>query len=137
MDQQGRTSAIDQHERTAADVLKDIGSNLQQIVRSEIVLARMELSETAQQARSAGVMLGGGGVLAVLALAFLLLAGMFALAIVLSLWLSALIVSILSLIAALTALSRGRQRLKAIRPPRDTIETVKENLKWMKEEPRS
>jgi len=137
VDQQGRTSAIDQHERTAADVLKDIGSNLQQIVRSEIVLARMELSETAQQARSAGVMLGGGGVLAVLALAFLLLAGMFALAIVLSLWLSALIVSILSLIAALTALSRGRQRLKAIRPPRDTIETVKENLKWMKEEPRS
>lgn len=139
MDKQGRDSATVEHDReytrTTADVIKDIGAHFQQIVRSEIALARMELSEAGQRARSAAVILGGAGLLGIFALGFLLLAGMFALAIVLPLWLAALVISILSVLGASAAYASGRRRLKRIRPPKDTIQTVRENLKWIKEEP--
>jgi uncharacterized membrane protein len=134
-------SVPDQHDRedarTMADVLKDIGSEIRQLVRSEIALARMELGETAQRARSAGLALGAGGLFAVFALQFVLLAAMFGLAVVLPLWISALIISVLSLIIGWAGLTSGRRRLKLIRPPRDTVQTVQEDLKWIKEEPRS
>ena len=123
-------------QRSIGDILKDIGASLQQIIRSEIQLAKVEVTESARGARSAALMLATGGLFGLYALGFLLLTLMFALETVLPNWLAALIVGVLLLSAASIGISRGRQRMKAIRPPQNTLQTVKEDLQWMKEQPR-
>lgn len=118
-------------ERSVPEVLRDISNGIQQIVRSEIKLAKIEVGETAKQARTSAVAFGGGGLLGVYAAGFLLLTVMFALEIVLPNWLAALIVGILALAGAGIGVSIGRERLKAIRPPSKTMQTVKEDLEWI------
>ncbi|HLG99389.1 MAG TPA: phage holin family protein [Bryobacteraceae bacterium] len=140
MDNRGRTSAtvdIGSNERSIGDVLKDIGNSIQQIVRSEIKLARMEMTDSARGARSAAIAFGSGGVLGLYAVGFLLLTIMFALEIALPNWLAALIVGVLSLIGAAVGISAGRARLKTVKPPEKTIQTVKEDFQWTKEQTRS
>lgn len=146
MDYRGRTSAaVEEEPRAAAesngrsigDVLKDIGSSIQDIVRWEIKLAKIEVADSARRARSSSIMLGGGGLLAIFAIGFLLLAAMFALEIVLPAWLAALIIGVLLCIGAAVGLSIGRDRLKAIQAPNKTMQTVREDLQWMKEQARS
>ena len=149
MDYQGRTSSTamdeerlmdeesDANARPVSSVLQDIRVNIQEIVRSEVKLAKIELSDTVVRVRSASTMLGGGSVLGVYAIGFFLLTAMLALDIVLPSWLSALIVGILALAGAAIGLSKGRQVLKTIRPPEKTIQTVKEDLLWTKEQVKS
>lgn len=141
MDRFGNTSASTlgsaSSERPISDVLKDIVANLQDILRSEIQLARIEISDALRKLRNAGIPLAGGGVLGIYALGFLALAVMFALELVLPNWAAALIVGILLLIGAAVGISSGRALLKEVEPPRKTIQTVKENLEWIKEQPRS
>ena len=140
MDNRGRytsgTLAPETSERSISEVLKDIGSSLQQIIRWEFQLAKIELSESARQARSSAFMLGSGGILGVFALGFLLLAALFALELVLPAWLSALIVGVLLLTGAAIGISSGVQRFQAVRPPRKTIQTVKEDLQWINDQPK-
>lgn len=116
MDQQGRFSATDQHEYRGAwsitDVLGDIETRIKEIVRSEIAVASMEFAEAAKRARPAARMLALGAVLMAFAVGFFLLTAMFAVAIVLPLWLAGLVTALASLIIALSALSVGRKRLK-------------------------
>lgn len=146
MDYRGRTSAaLDEESRTAAesngrsigDVLKDIGASIQDIVRWELKLAKIELADSARRARSSSILLAGGGLLGIYGIGFLLLAVMFALAIVLPWWAAALIVGGLLCIGAGIALSIGRERWKAIQAPNKTMQTVREDLQWMKEQAKS
>lgn len=135
MDYRGRTSAAPDTEsngRSFSDVLKDIGTSLQDIVRSEIKLAKIEVTDSIERLRSASAMLAGGGLLGIFAVAFILLAALFALEIVLPAWLAALVLGVLLLGGAVVGISVGRQRLKAIRGPRKTIQTMKEDLEWTK-----
>jgi len=144
VDYRGRTSATlegsgaaDLNQRSIGDVLKDIAASIQEIVRSEIKLAKVELTDRARRVRSSAVILGGGALFGIYGIAFILLAIMFALEIVLPAWLSALIVGALTLIGAGLGISIGRQRMKAVRAPEQTIQTVKEDLQWMKEQAKS
>lgn len=146
MDYRGQTSAaLDEESRTAAesngrsigDVLKDIGASIQDILRWEIKLAKIELADSARRVRSTSLMLAGGGLLGIFAIGFLLLAAMFALEIVLPAWAAALIVGGLLCIGAGVGLSIGRDRLKAIQAPHKTMQTVREDLQWMKEQAKS
>ena len=141
MDGRGRQGAedvaVESNERPLADVLKDVGSAIQRIVQSEIKLAKIEITESVRQARSCATAFGTGGILGIYALGFLLLTVMFALEIVLPNWLAALIVGMILMLGAGLAISSGRERLKSIRAPHKTIQTVKEDLQWMKEQSRS
>lgn len=140
MDSRGNTSATlttDNNERSIPEVLKGIVSSIQQIIRSEIKLAKREVTENAQQARSAAIALAADGVFGIYALGFLLLAAMFALELVLPNWLSALIIGLVLLAGTGLGISLGRQRLKTIRPVRKTMQSVKEDVQWMTEQPRS
>ena len=59
-------------DRPVTEVLKDITANVQEMVRSEIRLARAEISEETQKTISAGKLLGAGAGLGVLAVGFVL-----------------------------------------------------------------
>jgi uncharacterized membrane protein YqjE len=125
------------NERSIADVLRDIATNIQEIVRSEIRLARLELTEEGQKFITGARVLAIGAVVALYGVGFVLLAALFALELVLPTWASAIILGAVLLIAAWIAVSAGLRRLKTVKPPVKTMQTVKEDALWMKEQPKS
>jgi uncharacterized membrane protein YqjE len=125
------------NERSIADILKDIVGNMQEIVRSEVRLAKSELRNEATKTKSAAVAMAIGAVMAVFALLFLLWTVVDALAMVLPQWAAPLIVSVTLAIIAVVAFSVGRSRFKQVHPaPERTIESVKENVEWLKHQAR-
>ena len=121
-------------ERSVSDVFQDILRNLQEMVRSEIRLAKVEIRGEVKRAVSSGVWIAAGGVAAMSAWIFLLWALAYGLATRMSMWAATLIVALVMAAAAATLLMSGIRRAKRIRPiPERTVESVKENLEWMKQ----
>src|SRR5829696_5935829 len=113
--------------RKLPEVLQDIVGNIQDILRSEIRLAKTEMKEQASVAGSAAGMLGAGALMAVYALGFLLAAGVLALALVMAPWIAALIVGVAAGMIGAVLIQIGRKRMKKVEPaPRRTIDSVKE-----------
>jgi uncharacterized membrane protein YqjE len=122
-----------QNERSVPDAVQAIVGNVQEIFRSEVRLAETELKEKAVKAGKATAMLGAGIVLGIYALGFLLLTIMFALAVAIPAWAAALCVCILAGAIAAVCVAAGRTEFKRVNPrPERTIETMKENVEWMK-----
>ncbi|MGA8027025.1 MAG: phage holin family protein [Bryobacteraceae bacterium] len=122
-----------ENSRSIVDVLEDILANVQTIVRSEVRLAKTEITEEATKAGRAAGMMAGGVVAALFTVWLLLLTIVFALATVIPMWSAALLVFLL--MAALTALLliAGKKRFKTVHAkPEKTIESVKENVEWVK-----
>jgi uncharacterized membrane protein YqjE len=127
--------ATPQTQRSFADVLQDIVANIQQIVRSEVRLAQVEIKEKASRASKPASVLISGIVLALFGLGFLLLAAVYALSLVLPAWLSALIVAVVVGIIASGLIASGLTALKQINPvPEKTAQTMKENVQWAKDQ---
>lgn len=125
-------------DRSAADVIRDIVGNLQEIIRSEVRLARTEIREDAGDLAKATAILAAGAVAGMFGLLFLLLALTYGLTTVLSPAASALIVGVALAVTAAVLISTGRGRLKKVSAkPDKTIETVKENIEWLKGQTRS
>lgn len=122
-------------ERSMGDVLKDIISNVQEMVRSEIRLARVELRDEASHAAGAAKLIGIGAGLALLGAAFLLVTVALLLALVMPAWLATLIVGAVLGISGFVMLQKGRADFAMPRPTK-TIENVKENVEWMKSQTR-
>ena len=120
-------------DRSVVDVLNDIFGNLQDIVRSEIRLAKAEAVEDLRGARSAALGFGIALLAAAFAGLFLLLSGMYALSLVMSTWGAALCVAVatgvFSAVAYLLAVRRIRTRAHVT--PR-TAASIKENVEWAK-----
>ena len=121
-------------DRTFSDVLQSIVRNVQEIVRSEVRLAKTEIREEAVKAKSASLFLGAGAVSAIFAILFLLLTIVYALSLIMPSWAAALIVgAALAVIATLTLMA-GLKRFKQIHPtPERTVESIKENVVWAKQ----
>lgn len=121
-------------DRSVTDVFQDILHNLQDMVRSEIRLAKVEIRGEVKQAASSGVWIAAGGVAAMSAWTFLAWAGAYALATRMPMWAATLLVSLLMAAAAWALIMGGLRRAKRIHPiPERTVESVKENLEWMKQ----
>ena len=121
-------------ERSVSDVLQDILRNLQEMVRSEIRLAKLEIRGEITHAVSSGAWIAAGGVAAMSALTFLLWALTYALATRMSMWAATLIVALVMAAAAGALIMTGIRRAKRIHlMPERTVESVKENLEWMKQ----
>jgi uncharacterized membrane protein YqjE len=127
--------ATPQTQRTVSDVLQDIIGNVQQIIRSEFRLAKAELKEKADRASKPAVFVASGALITVYGLGFLFLAAVYGLAVVMPEWAAALIVGAVLSIIGVMVLSSGRAKLKAIDPtPDKTVQTLKENVQWAKEQ---
>jgi uncharacterized membrane protein YqjE len=121
-------------ERSVSDVLQDILRNLQDMVRSEIRLAKVEIREERRRAVSSGLWIGAGAVAAVSAWIFVLWALAYALATRMPMWAATLVVALAMAVAAAVLIKGGMGRIKRIQPiPERTVESVKENLEWMKQ----
>jgi uncharacterized membrane protein YqjE len=120
-------------DRSIAAVLSDIVGDVQQIIRAEVRLAKVEVRDELGKAKRAIAFMSVAGLIGVLALAFLLLAGVYALAIVWPPWAAALAVSVGAGIAGALLFLAGIRQLRNINviPPR-TAATVQENVQWAK-----
>jgi hypothetical protein len=119
--------------RSIPEILKDVLTNIQDIVRAEVRLAKAELGEELSSARTAGLLMGVGAVAAIFCALFLLLACVYALGRVMPNWAAALIVAAAVGVAAAVTLGLGLKRFKTIQAAPKTSASLQENVRWAKE----
>jgi uncharacterized membrane protein YqjE len=119
--------------RSIPEILQDVLTNIQDIVRAEVRLAKAELGEELNRARSGGLLIGVGAVAAIFSTLFLLLACVYALGRVMPNWAAALIVAAAVGVAAAVTLGIGLKRLKSIQAAPKTAASLKENVQWAKQ----
>ena len=122
-----------ENNRSIADVLQDIIANVQAIIRSEVRLAKTEITEEATKASRAASMMVGGAVTGLFTVWLLLLTIIYALATVIPIWSAALLLLVIMAVVTAYLLTAGKKRFKAVHAtPEKTIESVKENVEWVK-----
>jgi uncharacterized membrane protein YqjE len=115
------------------ELIGEITSDLSQLFRQEVELAKAEVREEAKKAGKAGGMLGGAAMAAYLVIVLLSFALVFALGEVMPLGWAALIVAVLWAIVGAVLYSAGRKQLKKVDPvPHRTAETLKEDAQWLR-----
>ncbi|MFB6627354.1 phage holin family protein [Streptomyces sp. NPDC056374] len=108
---------------------------ISELVRAEMRLARAEMTQKGKRYGKGGGLFGATGVIALLGLQALTAACIAALALVLPVWASALVITaVLGILAAVTALAGRKQIARAGTPtPEHTIDSVKADLAEIKE----
>ena len=131
--------ANDLHDRPIGEVAAALTRDLSLLVRQEFELAKIEMREKGRVALPGLGMMGAAGAVALLAggalTAFLILV----LSLVLDDWLAALITGagLAGLAAALALAGKKRVEEMGTPLPEQTIETVKEDAAWVKEQAKS
>jgi len=123
-------------ERSLGDLFSDLSRETTTLVRQEVQLAKAELTQSATEAARGIGMLVAGGAVAYAGLLFLLLAVVFGLIQAgWDAWLSALVVGLVVVAIGAILVLRARESLKpANLAPRRTVETLKEDQEWAKEQ---
>lgn len=123
-------------ERSLGDLFSDLSRETTTLVRQEVQLAKAELTQSATEAARGIGMLVAGGAVAYAGLLFVLLAIVFGLIEAgWDAWLSALVVGVVVVAIGAILVLRARESLKpANLAPRRTIETLKEDQEWAKEQ---
>lgn len=127
------------YDRSLGDLLKDLMADASVLIKQEIALARVEMTEKAKVYARASAMLGVAAVVALFALGALTACIILAIHVALAAWLAALIVGVAYLIIAgifaLVGMARLRRAGKPV--PEQTIQTIKEDVSWAKHQARS
>ena len=123
----------DLRDESIGDLLKRLSQDTSTLVKQEMALARAELTEQGKRAGTGAGMLGGAGVAGLLTLGALTATVIGVLDTAMAFWLAALIVTVIwGAIAGVLAL-QGRNKIKEATPPApQTVETVKEDVRWAK-----
>jgi uncharacterized membrane protein YqjE len=126
----------DLRDRPIGEVASDLARDVSLLVRQEIELAKTEMREKAGIVVPALALLGGAFVVALCAAGALTAFLVIAFAEVLDAWLAALLVGGLLAAAAALLAYAGKERIEdAGSPlPEETIENVKEDAQWVKEQ---
>jgi membrane protein len=130
-DYQGQTEA---RERPTAELLKEFSDQATTLLRKEIALAKVEVTEKGKKAAVGAGMFGGTGVFGFYAFGALTACVILALATAVESWLAALIVGVVyAAIAGVLAL-RGKAQVKRAAPPvpEQAVDSTKEDLEWVK-----
>jgi MFS family permease len=117
-----------------AGLVRGILMDLRTLVREEIALARVEITEQVGRARGAAVSFGIAAAALAFGGTFLLIAIALAIADLLNwpVWSGFLIVAVLLSLAGAVSLSSGRKQVRAIHTvPEETVSTLKENSEWI------
>jgi uncharacterized membrane protein YqjE len=120
-------------EQSIGDLLKQLSQETSTLVRQEMALARVELTEKGKRAGVGAGMLGGAGIAGLLALGTLTAFLILLLDEWMDSWLAALILTVIwGAIAGVLAL-QGRNKVQEATPPAEqTVETLKEDVEWAK-----
>jgi uncharacterized membrane protein YqjE len=121
-------------EESMGELFKQLSNDLSTLVRQELELARVEMTETGKKAGLGIGMFGGASILALVALLTFTTCIVAALATGMKVWLAALIVTVVYAAVAAILAGLGKNRVAEATPPvpEQTLETVKEDVQWAK-----
>ena len=121
--------------RPLGDLFGDLATDMSNLVRQEVTLAKVEITQKAKYVgRNVGYLVIGGAV-AYAALLAIIAAIIMLLAKVLPNWGSALVVGVVVGGIGWMLIGKAMMALqKADLTPRETVETLKEDATWMKEQ---
>jgi len=127
------------HDRPLGELVKRLSEEASLLVRKEIELAKAELGQKAKEAGAGAGLFSAAAFLGFFAFACVTAAIVLALSLVFRGWLAALIVALVyAALAAILALV-GRGFLQRANPPvpEQTVETLREDMQWLKSPRRS
>jgi uncharacterized membrane protein YqjE len=120
-------------ERSAGEIVQDVMRDVGEVVRGEVRLAGAELGEKARKAGKAGGIFGVAALCGLMGFASLVVTGIAALALVMPLWLAALLMGVFLTCIAAAAYAGGKAKMKDIDPvPERTVRTIKDDIEWAK-----
>jgi hypothetical protein len=117
-------------DRSVPELLRQLSDQTATLVRQELDLAKVEMTEKGKQAGIGAGMFGAAGLVGLYAVGALTAAVILALSLAMSGWVAALIVAALYGAAAGTLALIGKNRVKRGVPPtpEQTVETVREDV---------
>jgi len=125
---------MDTQEPSIADVIKNAIRDAQDLVRSEVALAKAEVREEVRRVSVGAGLLAGAALAVMIAVIFLMTTIALAIADLLDwpVWSGFGIVTVLVAIAAGIVGYAGKSRIMAARHMPRTVDTLKENIEWMR-----
>lgn len=122
-------------EPTLGDLFSSLTEDMSTLIRKEVDLARTETMEKVSSATRSVVSMVAGGMIAYAGLIGVMIAVIVGLSRFMSLWLSALIVGIVVIVIGAIMIMSGRSSLQKMTVvPEQTVESMKENTEWAKEQ---
>lgn len=125
-----------EHETSVATLLSGIVADAQDLVRQEIALARQEIREDIGAAKDAGIKLATAGAVLAIGGLFLLVTLSLGVADIFNwpAWAGFGIVGAVLAVVGGILYASAQKSVQAIKPmPEKTIETMKENVEWIKD----
>ncbi|MEV6928570.1 phage holin family protein [Dactylosporangium sp. NPDC051485] len=118
------------HDRSTAELVRLASEQISTLVRDELKLAQLELTQKGKRAGVGVGMFGGAGMVALYGVGALLAAAIAGLATVMPVWLSALIIGVVLFAVAglLAVLGRGQVRKAGSPVPEETVARVKADI---------
>jgi uncharacterized membrane protein YqjE len=128
------TVPLDRRAESIGELVKDLSRDISDLVRQEIELARVEMTEKGKKASFGLGMFGGSAAFGLAALGGSMATIIIVLDLAMPLWLAALVTTVASGLAAAVLALRGRDELKdAGTPiPERTRDSIKEDIQWAK-----
>jgi|SRR5580698_6938979 hypothetical protein len=122
-------------ERSAGELVKDVTELMPRLVRDEIKLAQLEMTQKGKQLGIGAGAFAGSALIALYAVGCLLACAIIALSGVVSAWLAALIIGVALLAVAGVAALIGKSRLSKATPPvpKEAIGSVQADVEEVKE----
>jgi hypothetical protein len=114
------------------ELIGQLSEQTSRLVRDEVALAKTELQSSVKHAGVGAGLFGGAGVLAFLGLATLVGAAVAALALVLDVWLSAVIVAVVLFAVAGVSALIGKKQIGQAGPPERAISSIKQDIAAVK-----
>jgi hypothetical protein len=128
------SGADDVQSASTGELVKRLSTQLSELIRGELELARAELTAKGKRAGTGAGLAGAGGVVALYGVGALIAAAIAALALVMPVWLSALIVGVVLLLVAGVLALAGRSQLRRATPPmpEQAVEGVQRDVETVK-----
>ena len=122
------------HDSSIVDVLKEAVRDAQELVRGEIALAKAEAREEVSRLGTAAALLAGAAVAAVIAIVLVTMTAAWAISEMSGwpVWAGFGIVAVFTFLVAGALGLAGRKRLTSARHMPRTVDTLKENMQWMR-----
>jgi hypothetical protein len=122
-------------QRPAAELMRDLSTQVSTLVRQELELAKVELTAKGKQASIGAGMFGGAGLLGLYGVGAIVAAAILGLATAVAPWLAAIIVAVVLFAVAGVLALMGKSRAKRAVPPvpEQTVETIKEDVRFTKQ----
>ncbi len=131
----GSAPGVDAGRRPFGQLVASVVGGFGTLARQHLDLAKIEAAEAAAVRGKGAGMMAGAAVAAMYAVGFIAAAGAAALALVLPVWAAILIVAAVMLVVAWVLVMLGRRTIKSAPAPSErTQESLKEDIRWLKQQ---